>query len=75
MQRQIADTPKPPYYAVIFTSVRGDIGLTVCYWTVPESIRNWRADVEHAVAQRLGRERWYATYRTRICRVESERGR
>lgn len=106
MQGQIAETPAPPYYAVIFTSVRtagdagyeamarkmaelasrqpgflgmesarGEIGLTVCYWTDLESIRNWKADVEHAAAQRLGRERWYSSFRTRVCRVETERGR
>jgi heme-degrading monooxygenase HmoA len=105
MHGQIADTPDPPYYAVIFTSVRtagdngyeamaarmaelasrqpgflgmesarDDLGLTVCYWTDLESIRKWKSDLEHAEAQRLGREQWYASFRTRICRVERDHG-
>lgn len=101
----IAQTPEPPYYAVIFTSLRTagdhgyaamaarmeqlaaaspgflgmesareDTGLTVCYWTDLESIRNWKRQVEHQAAQRLGRERWYAAWRVRIARVEREYG-
>ena len=99
-----ASTPPPPYWAVVFTSVRsgaddagyaraaermvalaqrqrgylgyesaresGGLGLTVSYWDSLESIARWRADVEHAEAQRLGRERWYASYALRVCRVE-----
>lgn len=97
-----ASTPPPPYYAVIFTSLRSGIddgyaqtaqrmeelaagrqgflgiesvrdgtqGITLSYWTDLEAIREWRADLEHAEAQRLGRERWYARYSVRIARVE-----
>ncbi|EPC03053.1 hypothetical protein L861_22350 [Litchfieldella anticariensis FP35 = DSM 16096] len=102
----IAHTPKPPYYAVIFTSVRNDldesdyqamaarmvelasqqpgflgvesareeVGITVSYWESLEAIRQWKAHVEHREAQRLGRERWYATFKTRISRVERDYG-
>ncbi|TXS91380.1 antibiotic biosynthesis monooxygenase [Parahaliea maris] len=99
----IADTPEPPYYAVIFTSTvtgdnsgyqetaqrmlelaarqpgylgvesaREDVGITVSYWRDLEAIRNWKAQADHREAQRLGRERWYAQYCTRICRVERD---
>jgi heme-degrading monooxygenase HmoA len=101
----IANTPEPPYYAVIFTSLRteGDhgygqmaermvelaarqsgflgvesaregLGITVSYWTDLESIRQWKANVEHQVAQRLGREQWYAAFKTRVARVERDSG-
>jgi len=101
----IADTPDPPYYAVIFTSVRteGDngytdmaekmvklaaeqsgflgiesarenLGITVSYWSDPESIKKWKADIEHLEAQKTGREKWYAAYRVRIAKVEREYG-
>jgi heme-degrading monooxygenase HmoA len=49
-------------------------GITVSYWKDEASIAAWKADTEHAVAQRLGRERWYATFRLRVCRVEREYG-
>jgi heme-degrading monooxygenase HmoA len=102
----IASTPQPPYYAVIFTSLRGDrdpdydltaetlaklasrqpgylgvesarsdLGITVSYWTDLESIKNWKNVLEHREARRLGRERWYTSYRVRIARVEREYGK
>jgi heme-degrading monooxygenase HmoA len=98
-----ASTPKPPYYAVIFTSLRteGDqgyghaademerlatlqpgylgiesardksgLGITVSYWDSLDAIAAWRKNVDHAGAQRLGRERWYSAYSMRVCKVE-----
>lgn len=99
----IANTPKPPYYAVIFTSVRTDhadgygdtatrmvelahgqpgflgvesardsLGITVSYWESAEAIRNWKQHTEHLIAQQTGRDRWYESYKTRICKVERD---
>jgi heme-degrading monooxygenase HmoA len=99
----IAGTPKPPYYAVIFTSLQSDdldgyaetaarmlelaaeqagflgvesaregLGITVSYWSDLDSIRRWKSNAEHLQAQRNGRERWYANYKTRIARVERD---
>ena len=105
----IAATPTPPYYAVIFTSLRtaGDhgyahmadkmvelaaqqpgflgiesaredcengLGITVSYWADLASIRTWKAQLDHRQAQVMGRERWYASYRVRVSRVEREYG-
>lgn len=100
----ITKTPEPPYYAVIFTSVRkeGDhgyaevatkmvelaaqqpgflgfdsarqeIGISVSYWDSPESIRAWKADAEHQLAQQMASV-WYENFRVRVCRVEREYG-
>lgn len=55
-------------------SARDGVGLTLCYWQDLESIANWRRHVEHAEAQRLGREKWYSEYRVRIARVERDYG-
>jgi heme-degrading monooxygenase HmoA len=99
----IAATPEPPYWAVIFTSLREDAddgyaatagrmlelaaaqpgflgvesardpdgtGITVSYWASEESIRAWKANVEHRVAQRQGREGFYKAWFTRVCKVE-----
>ncbi|RYZ54624.1 MAG: antibiotic biosynthesis monooxygenase [Sphingobacteriales bacterium] len=99
----LAATPSPPYYAVIFTSVRTDIGegyqemaasmealarsqpgflgvesarseigITVSYWKDLESIKAWKHHAEHLLAQKLGREKWYGSYVTRICLVERD---
>ena len=94
---------KPPYYAVIFTSLRteGDdgynamsekmvalalqqpgflgfesardgVGITVSYWTDLESIGRWKANAEHQEAQRLGHQKRYAAFKTRIAKVERD---
>lgn len=104
----IANTPSPPYFAVIFTSVRTDdnegygdtaarmvelahqqpgflgvesarngpdgglLGITVSYWESLEAIRAWKQQAEHQLARQTGRDRWYASYQTRICRVERD---
>ncbi|MEJ0002437.1 MAG: antibiotic biosynthesis monooxygenase [Pararobbsia sp.] len=99
----IAKTPPPPYYAVIFTSLRTAdengydgmaeemmtaaarqpdflgmesarevLGITVSYWDSLESIAAWKRDTAHRAAQKLGRERWHQSYKTRICRVERD---
>jgi heme-degrading monooxygenase HmoA len=99
----IASTPTPPYYAVIFTSIRTSIdegygqmaetmvtlaqqqpgylghesaretiGITVSYWKDLEAIRAWKTNLDHLMAQRIGKEKWYASYKTRICLVERD---
>ena len=99
----IAETPDPPYYAVIFTSQRsGDddgyaqmakkmgglasqqpgflgmesvtqtLGITVSYWSDLDSIRQWKQNAEHRIAQALGRDKWYSGFKTRIARVERD---
>jgi heme-degrading monooxygenase HmoA len=101
----IALTPQPPYYAVIFTSLRteGDngyenmtdamaslaeeqpgylgiesardgLGITVSYWATLEDIKNWKANAQHQLAQKLGKEMWYTEFKTRICKVERDYG-
>lgn len=57
-----AQTPEPPYYAVIFTNQRtpGDAGY---------------ADMaERMVARAQGRSDWYAGFQLRVARVERAYG-
>jgi heme-degrading monooxygenase HmoA len=99
----IANTPTPPYFAVIFTSLRTkedkdyekithrmvelakkqqgflgvesareEIGITVSYWSDLESIKLWKEQWEHKIAQEMGREFFYTTYKTRICIVQKD---
>ncbi len=53
-------------------SARNEIGITVSYWKNLESIKNWKANLDHLVAQQKGREQWYSYYKVRICKVERE---
>ena len=47
-------------------------GITVSYWRDLESIRRWKAQSEHAAAQKMGRDAFYTNYRLRIARIERE---
>ncbi len=102
---KISNTPKPPYYAVIFTSLRtpedngygemadrmielahqqtgflgiesarDDLGITVSYWSNLDSIKTWKMNAEHLIAQKKGRENWYSDFRVRISKVERDYG-
>lgn len=53
-------------------SAREDIGITVSYWTSLESIKNWKAQIDHTIARNRGREQWYSSYTVRICKVVNE---
>jgi heme-degrading monooxygenase HmoA len=53
-------------------SAREEVGITVSYWDSLEAIAAWKQDAAHLMAQKLGRENWYAAYKTRICRVERD---
>lgn len=99
----IAQTPKPPYFAVIFTSIRTNIedgyseisdklielaiiqpgflgiesareklGISVSYWKDLDSIRKWKQNTDHLLAQKTGKEKWYLNYKTRITKVERD---
>lgn len=45
-------------------------GITVSYWRDEASILAWKAQAEHLVAQKYGRERWYTHYEMRVAKVE-----
>lgn len=53
-------------------SAREEIGITVSYWKTEEDILNWKKDIEHLVAQKLGIEKWYQYYTVRVCKVERQ---
>ena len=53
-------------------SARENIGITVSYWASLEAIKQWKKNSEHLLAQQMGKEKWYAAYKTRICKVERD---
>jgi heme-degrading monooxygenase HmoA len=63
---------QPGYLGV--ESARNEVGITVSYWESLEAIRHWKANAEHLVAQKMGREKWYSAFKTRVCRVERDYG-
>jgi len=61
---------QPGYIA--FESARSELGISISYWDSLEAIANWRAQIEHQRAQELGKNKWYSSYKVRICKVERE---
>ena len=55
-----------------FESARSGLGIAVSYWRDLESIRRWKAQREHVLAQQKGRRDWYARYKVRIAKVERD---
>lgn len=53
-------------------SAREEVGITVSYWDSLESIAAWKQNTRHLIAQKNGKDIWYAGYHVRICRVERE---
>ena len=49
-------------------------GITVSYWRDLESIKKWKAQSEHAAAQKMGRDAFYRSYRLRVARIERDYG-
>jgi len=43
--------------------------LTVVWWENEETLKGWRENVRHRVAQRLGREQWYDYYKIEVAEV------
>jgi heme-degrading monooxygenase HmoA len=70
-QKMLALASKQPGFLGV-ESAREGLGITVSYWSDLESIKNWKAVMDHQEAQRLGREKWYARYKTRISLVERD---
>lgn len=44
-------------------------GITVSYWATEADAAAWKQVAEHLGVQRLGRERWYEAYTTRVATV------
>ena len=54
----------------ISTALNSGLGITVSYWKSLESIKQWKQQTDHLVAQRKGRSDWYSWYKVQICKVE-----
>ncbi|PQO45032.1 antibiotic biosynthesis monooxygenase family protein [Blastopirellula marina] len=45
-------------------------GITVSYWADLAAIEAWKSQADHVGVQRVGRKRWYESYRLQVARVE-----
>ncbi len=45
-------------------------GITVSYWQDLEAIQNWKENLEHINARKLGKEKWYEDYQLQVAKIE-----
>ncbi len=45
------------------------LSITLSYWRDEEAVRNWKRNVEHLAAQKMGREKWYQAFSLRVSTV------
>jgi heme-degrading monooxygenase HmoA len=43
--------------------------LTIVWWKDEETLKGWREQVRHRMAQRFGREKWYEYYKIDVAQV------
>ncbi|MBU8919221.1 antibiotic biosynthesis monooxygenase [Bacillus sp. FJAT-29953] len=48
----------------------GVLGITVSYWDSLESIKDWKENSAHRMAQEKGKTEWYKNFSLRVCKVE-----
>ena len=71
MNDELADYVKtmPGFLAV--KSFRAEDGerLTIVWWRDRESLQQWRRDMRHMEAKKLGRSKWYEYYKIEIAEI------
>lgn len=61
------------YACLEFIAVtEGTDEIAISYWDDEESIRKWKNDAEHALAQEYGRSKWYESYIVQVVEIKRE---
>ncbi len=72
-ERMLALARGQPGFLGVESVHEGARGITVSYWRDLDALHAWGAHPEHREAQRLGRQRWYRTWRLRVVEVTADR--
>jgi len=62
----------PGYLGHEGTRQEDGFGIHVSYWKDLVSIKTWKDNTLHKKAKEMGMEKWYESFKTRICKVEKE---
>lgn len=60
---------QPGFLGVESARDASGFGITVSYWRDEAAVAAWRAQADHAEAQRQGRDAWYSDHCVRVGRV------
>jgi len=72
MAQEMLDLAKTMPGFVDVKAFKADDGerLTLVWWEDEDTLRAWRTDARHLVAQKAGRERWYEYYKLEVAEVK-----
>jgi heme-degrading monooxygenase HmoA len=70
MAAQMRELALTQFGCLEFTAVtEGEQEVALSYWPDEASIRAWKQQADHLMAQKLGRERWYGSYSVEIAEI------
>ncbi|HTK28890.1 MAG TPA: antibiotic biosynthesis monooxygenase [Vicinamibacterales bacterium] len=71
MAQEMVDLAKTMPGFIDVKAYKADDGerLTIVRWQDHETLKGWREQARHRVAQRLGREKWYEYYKIEVAEV------
>ena len=71
MAQEMADLAKTMPGFIDVKAYKADDGerLTVVWWEDEDTLRAWRTNARHLVAQQAGREKWYEYYTLEVADV------
>ena len=70
MAATLRDLAMAEFGCTDFVSVtEGEQEIAISYWPDEASIKAWKQQAEHQVAQQLGKDGWYAHYKVEVVKV------
>ena len=76
MAARMRDLAINKYGCVEFTAVtQGKQEIAISYWDNQDQLKAWKKDPEHREAQKLGRSKWYKSYRVQVVEVIRDYGK
>lgn len=70
MAKRMRELAMQEYGCTEFTACNeGGYEIAISYWPTQEHIKAWHRNPEHQRAQKLGKEKWYKSYRVDITKI------
>lgn len=59
------------YNCIDFVAVtEEEYEIAISYWNSEQDIINWKRDIEHSLAQKLGQQKWYQSYKVEVVEIK-----
>ncbi len=73
MAAQLRDLAIEKYGCTEFVATtEGNNEIAISYWKDESSIKLWKSDSQHLVAQKLGASKWYKKYQVQVVKIIRE---